>query len=281
MVSFSEILDSRVVIVGDKPTKTRLLKETLACAGYKHVSALRDHRAVSKLHLVTPIDLVVVQADEPGPATVEVVDSLQQVEAAVPMPFLLVASPLAKDVVGLPLAVKDVITLPMGRAEVALRVRNLLELRLLDNKLRQTLQEMEQTIFQRTAELQAQAASYRYLTELASDWFWEQDVSGRFVKASGPVLEMFGLTPDLQANATWNQSERETLRGRISSNEAFLDLPVSRIDDNGLQRTYLVSGEPIFNRRCELTGYRGVGLERRESLIASNVLTSLRAALTH
>jgi PAS domain-containing protein len=280
MVSMSEILESRVVIVGEKPTKTRWLKDTLSSAGYQHVSALRDPRSLSKLHLVSPIDLVVVQADEPGSASIAVVDSLHCVEATIQMPLLLVASPKALAASVLPPAVKSVITLPMDRVEVALRIRSLLELRLLETKLRQTLQEMEQTVFQRTAELRAHAASYRYLTELASDWFWEQDANGCFVKASGPVLEILGLAKDLHANAAWNQPEREALRNKISSNEAFLDQPVSRVDDDGVKRTFLVSGEPIFNRRCEITGYRGVGLERRESLIATNALAGRHAALT-
>ncbi len=278
MLTLSEILESRVVIVGDKPTKTRALKDTLVSVGYRHVSSMRDPGSVSKLHLVNPIDLVVVQADEPGPASISVVDCLHQVAVAVPMPLLLVASPDPAAAKTLSPAVTDVIALPMDRLEVARRVRNLLELRQLENKLRRTLQDMEQTILQRTAELQANAASYRYLTELASDWFWEQDVNGSFTKASGPVLEMFGLAPDMHANATWNEAQREALRSRISSNEAFLDLPVSRIDEDGVQRTFLVSGEPIFNRRCELTGYRGVGLERRESLIASNAISAAAGA---
>lgn len=36
----------------------------------------------------------------------------------------------------------------------------------------------------------------RSLTELASDWYWEQDANGVFTKVSGPVLEMLGLQVD-------------------------------------------------------------------------------------
>ena len=48
----------------------------------------------------------------------------------------------------------------------------------------------------RTAELRESEARYRSLTELASDWYWEQDVKGAFTRVSGPVLEMLGIRVD-------------------------------------------------------------------------------------
>jgi hypothetical protein len=47
---------------------------------------------------------------------------------------------------------------------------------------------------ERTAELRESEARFRSLTELASDWYWEQDEAGEFTKVSGPVLEMLGIT---------------------------------------------------------------------------------------
>jgi PAS domain S-box-containing protein len=46
---------------------------------------------------------------------------------------------------------------------------------------------------ERTAELRESEARFRSLTELASDWYWEQDENGHFTKVSGPVLDMLGL----------------------------------------------------------------------------------------
>ena len=55
---------------------------------------------------------------------------------------------------------------------------------------------LEQTVQERTAELRESEARYRSLTELASDWYWEQDESGSFTKVSGPVLDMLGIRVD-------------------------------------------------------------------------------------
>ena len=57
-------------------------------------------------------------------------------------------------------------------------------------------QQLEQTVLERTAELRESEARYRSLTELASDWYWEQDENMKFTKVSGPVLEMLGIKVD-------------------------------------------------------------------------------------
>jgi hypothetical protein len=58
---------------------------------------------------------------------------------------------------------------------------------LLYKKLEKNNRTLEQTVLERTAELRESEARYRSLTELASDWYWEQDEHGAFTKVSGPV----------------------------------------------------------------------------------------------
>ena len=67
----------------------------------------------------------------------------------------------------------------------------MLEVRLLYRKLEAT-PGLEQAVQERTAELRESEARFRSLTELASDWYWEQDEAGNFTRVSGPVLEMLG-----------------------------------------------------------------------------------------
>jgi PAS domain S-box-containing protein len=121
---------------------------------------------------------------------------------------------------------------------------------------------------ERTAELRESEARYRSLTELASDWYWEQDENGNFTRVSGPVLEMLGIQVDTlsgDAKCTevtgFNEAEREQLRATVEARQPFLDFPFSRVDTDGVQRQYRVSGEPIFNQSCRFVGYRGIGVE--------------------
>jgi len=96
---------------------------------------------------------------------------------------------------------RDFISKPFDLVEARTRIHNMLEVRLLYKKLDHYNQELERTVKERTAELRESEARYRSLTELASDWYWEQDENMNFTKVSGPVLEMLGIRVDnLAAN---------------------------------------------------------------------------------
>jgi len=123
---------------------------------------------------------------------------------------------------------------------------------------------------ERTAELRESEARFRSLTELASDWYWEQDEHGNFTKVSGPVLEMLGIRVDSLAEAAgngadaaagWNEAQRQELQARIAAREPFLDFIFSRVNADGSQQQFRVSGEPMFSQACRFIGYRGIGVE--------------------
>ena len=121
---------------------------------------------------------------------------------------------------------------------------------------------------ERTAELRESEARFRSLTELASDWYWEQDEAGNFTKVSGPVLEMLGIRVDAlvgeagDSRATgWNEAERKVLQAKIADRQPFLDFVFSRVNADGSRQEFQVSGEPMFNQSCRFIGYRGIGVE--------------------
>src|SRR5205807_3360108 len=110
---------------------------------------------------------------------------------------------------------RDFISKPFDLIEVATRIRNTLEVRMLYRRLENYNEQLEATVRERTAELRESEARYRSMTELASDWYWEQDEAGNFTKVSGPVLEMLGIRVDgfvgtgqQRADDGWNEHER-------------------------------------------------------------------------
>ena len=122
---------------------------------------------------------------------------------------------------------------------------------------------------ERTAELRESEARYRSLTELASDWYWEQDERGEFTKVSGPVMEMLGISVgSLAADAAapafddgWDRAERPALQANIAARRPFLDLALHRTEADGTRRQFRVSGQPMFDQSCRFLGYRGIGVE--------------------
>jgi len=165
---------------------------------------------------------------------------------------------------------RDFISKPFDLLEVKTRIRNVLEVRLLYKKLENYATVLEQLVQERTAELRESEARFRSLTELASDWYWEQDEHGNFTKVSGPVLEMLGIRVDSLAEgassgagaaAGWNEAQRQELQARIAAREPFLDFIFSRVNADGSQQQFRVSGEPMFSQACRFIGYRGIGVE--------------------
>jgi hypothetical protein len=59
----------------------------------------------------------------------------------------------------------------------------------------------------------------------------------------------------------WDAAERQTLKDNMAAHRPFLDLLMHRRCADGSQQRFRVSGEPIFDRTCRVTGYRGLGVE--------------------
>jgi PAS domain S-box-containing protein len=168
---------------------------------------------------------------------------------------------------------KDFISKPFDLAEVRMRIHNILEVRLLYKALEGYSRELELRVRERTAELEESEARYRALTELASDWYWEQNEDGDFTKVSGPVLEMLGIRVDsftgnkfsgirdYSGESDRNLDELAALQAKIAARESFLDFDFSRTLTDGSKQLFRVSGQPMFDRACKFIGYRGIGVE--------------------
>jgi PAS domain S-box-containing protein len=263
-----DILSAKILIADDQEANVALLKEILAQAGYTCVSSTTKPVEVCGLHRQNRYDLILLDLQMPGMDGFQVIESLKTNSADAYLPVLVITAQPGHKLRALQAGAKDFISKPFDLVEVKTRIHNMLEVRLLYKKLEHYSKELEQKVEERTADLRESEARYRSLTELASDWYWEQDEHGAFTKVSGPVLEMLGIkVPSLTGNGAigysdgWNESERETLKATIAAKQPFLDFIFTRTDADGAQRSFRVSGEPMFNSGCRLTGYRGVGAE--------------------
>lgn len=259
--------DGRILIVDDQPANISLLEQMLHQAGYTHVSSTLDPHEVSALHRENDYDLILLDLQMPGMDGFEVIEALKKNERDAYLPVLVITAQPGHKLRALQAGAKDFISKPFDLVEAKTRVHNMLEVRLLYKRLDQYNRELEETVRERTAELRESEARYRSLTELASDWYWEQDEHGSFTKVSGPVLEILGLTageagqdgdPTLPG---WNGTQRAELQSAIQAREPFLDFIFSRTNADGSEQVYQVSGEPMFGSGCRFLGYRGIGLE--------------------
>ena len=268
MTSASEILSASILIVDDQESNVLLLAQLLGGAGYTRVTSTMNPQEVCALHRKNRYDLILLDLQMPGMDGFQVMEGLKTNTLDRYLPVIVLTAQPGHKLRALQAGAKDFISKPFDLIEVKTRIHNMLEVRLLYKQLDKYNQLLEQTVQERTAELRESEARYRSLTELASDWYWEQDASGSFTKVSGPVLEMLGIRVDTlvgDANgvqvAGWNQAEREALQAKIAARQPFLDFVFSRLNADGSQQKFQVSGEPMFNRSSRFIGYRGIGVE--------------------
>lgn len=265
------VKSASILIVDDQESNVALLQQLLSQAGYTHVSATMKPQEVCALHRKNRYDLILLDLQMPGMDGFQLLEALKTNADDGYVPVIVLTAQPGHKLRALQGGAKDFISKPFDLVEVETRIHNMLEVRLLYKQLENFNRELEEQVKVRTAELRESEARYRSLTELASDWYWEQDDHGNFTKTSGPVLEMLGIrvaafNGDLseESNAGWDEAERTALQAMISARQPFLDFAFSRKDSNGDVRRFRVSGEPMFNQACRFVGYRGIGIEVSE-----------------
>ena len=267
-INESRILNASILIVDDQEINVSLLEQMLGEAGYPRVVSTTNPREVCAMHRKHAFDLILLDLQMPGMDGFEVMEGLKTNDRDGYLPVLVLTAQPGHKLRALQAGARDFISKPFDVIEVKTRIRNLLEVRLLYRDLENYAKALEHTVEERTAELRESEARYRSLTELASDWYWEQDESGAFTKVSGPVLEMLGLRVDALNGVSsgaqvsgWNEEEREHLRATIAGRQPFLDFLFNRVNADGSKQRFRVSGEPMFNQSCRFVGYRGIGVE--------------------
>ena len=263
-----DILNASILIVDDQEINVTLLEQMLGQAGYTRVASTMNPHEVCALHRKDRYDLILLDLQMPGMDGFQVMEGLKTNDDDGYLPVLVLTAQPGHKLRALQAGARDFISKPFDVVEVKTRIHNMLEVRLLYKALGNYSKVLEQTVQERTAELRESEARFRSLTELASDWYWEQDENGAFTRVSGPVLEMLGIRVDTLAGdasgapvAGWNEAERALLRATIADRKPFLDFLFSRINADGSQQRFRVSGEPMFSQTCRFIGYRGIGVE--------------------
>jgi PAS domain S-box-containing protein len=265
----AEMFDARILIVDDQPANVTLLEEMLGQAGYTNVTSTMNPVEVCALHRKHRYDLILLDLQMPVMDGFQVIEALKTNDRDAWLPVLVITAQPGHKLRALQAGARDFVSKPFDIVEVKTRIRNMLEVQVLYQRLEAQNHDLEAIVQERTAELRESEARYRSLTELASDWYWEQDESGTFTKVSGPVLEMLGIRVDglavhgAEDVSGWNDDERVALQAAIAARQPFLDFVFSRVNADGTVQRYLVSGEPMFGRACQFLGYRGIGVEMK------------------
>ena len=269
MLTATDLHDASILIVDDQDANVRLLERLLREAGYTNLTTTMQPQEVCALHRRNQHDLILLDLQMPGMDGFEVMKGLKLAEEGDNyLPVIVLTAQPAHKLRALQAGAKDFISKPFDLLEVKTRIHNMLEVRLLYKRLAQHNTLLEQTVRERTAALRDSEERFRRLTELASDWYWEQNETGDFTRVSGPVFETMGLGMGAflghaggESGLGWDPAERALLQAKIAARQPFLDFAFSRVHANGRRQNFRVSGEPMFDEVCRFTGYRGIGAE--------------------
>jgi PAS domain S-box-containing protein len=273
MINNTEILNATILIVDDQQANVTLMEELLSDAGYRNVTSTMDPYAVCDMHRTNHYDLILLDLEMPGMDGFQVMDGLKIIQMGDYVPILVITAQPDHKLRALSSGAKDFIAKPLDLVEVKTRIHNMLEVRLLYKQLAIYNKELEMKVALRTAELSESEARFRRLTELSSDWYWEQDENGHFTKVYGPALEMLGVqesdptAPKREdQGAYWSETKQKMLDEYIAARQPFIDFVYSRSKPDGTEQHLMVSGEPMFDQTGRFVGYRGIGKDVTESI---------------
>ncbi|GLH67006.1 response regulator [Geothrix edaphica] len=151
MISPTDILHGKILVVDDQEANVLLLEQMLRGAGYTSITSTMDSSKVCELHLINHYDLILLDLQMPGMDGFQVMENLKDLEKGGYLPVLVITAQPAHKLRALKAGAKDFISKPFDLAEVLLRVHNMLEVRLLHLEMKRLYERIaaEQKVSQR------------------------------------------------------------------------------------------------------------------------------------
>ena len=197
-------LAAHIIVVDDEATNVRMLSRMLERGGFQSVTGVTDPRELPRLLVTTPPDLVITDLHMPQFDGFNVLDTLTPLINQERLPVLIVTADTSRDArqQALTRGAKDFVTKPFDMVEVLLRVRNLLESRMLFQDLRKQNRTLLESASGRNRELESTRIEMIERLALAAEYRDEETsehnqrvglLSSRLAEAIGWTVEDAGL----------------------------------------------------------------------------------------
>ncbi len=151
----ADILKANILIVDDESANVRLMEKILQRYGYQSIHTTTDPMAVEALCEKIRFDAFLIDIRMPRLDGFQLMTLLQQkfVNDYLPVLVFTAQTDMQTRLKALELGAKDFLTKPFDQLEAVTRIRNLLEVRLMHNRVREQNRLLEEQVRLRTAEL--------------------------------------------------------------------------------------------------------------------------------
>jgi DNA-binding response OmpR family regulator/cation transporter-like permease len=205
MISTSDLLLGKILIVDDKEANVLLLEQILRGAGYISVTSTKDPSEVSNLHREHSYDLILLDLHMPGMNGFQVLEGLKEIEPDGYPPVLVITAQPGYKLRALEAGAKDFISKPFEIAEVLARVHNMLEVRLLHGETKVYSKVLEQKV----EEVEASRAQINRQSNEVKRLYDELVVEHqRSIELSAQPGTMVGLEKEERISTPWLRSMR-------------------------------------------------------------------------
>jgi putative two-component system response regulator len=190
-------------VVDDENANVEILRRFLARAGFRNVDSTTDSRQAAPLYLEHRHDLILLDLHMPHLDGLEVIDQLNEIASASYLPILILSGDLTPEARrdALSRGAKDFVNKPFQQDELLLRIRTLLDTRLLYVQIQNQNQRLEAAVRERTRELVE--AQIEIIERLAIAAEFRDDNTGqhtqRVAQMSALLARQLGL-PDAQVS---------------------------------------------------------------------------------
>ena len=205
-----------ILIVDDEIKNCRLLEALLRPEGYQTVSVASGEDALAAVAL-NPPDLILLDVMMPGMDGFQVTRTLKADAATASIPIIMVTAHIERSarLEGLEAGAEEFLTKPIDRAELWLRVRNLLRLKSLGDYAQDHDGQPEPTVQQRSEDLRELHTRFSGFVESSPMLAWVYDQDGHCLYANKTWSDMLGIDPRHEFGNTRIGVERTALFAKL------------------------------------------------------------------
>jgi len=224
----------RILVVDDERPNRELLDVMLCAEGFAVTTVSSGEEALASV-AAEPPDLILLDVMMPGMNGYEVTTRLKHARATSCIPVIMVTAldDRAARLHGLQAGAEDFLSKPVDRAELTVRVRNLVRLKKYGEYHDRYAQMLETEVAARTAALVESERLYRSTFDAAPVGIVNMALDGRWLRVNQRLADLLGYScEELQSRdvvalvrAPWTADEAEGVRALVAGEIARLEIP--------------------------------------------------------